>query len=80
MIPNILTILRIASAPILVLVLLSNDTNMIILGLVIFILSSITDFLDGYLARSFNQSSRLGKILDPIADKILVVFILIGLL
>ena len=80
MIPNILTILRIASAPILVLVLVSNDTNMIILGLVIFILSSITDFLDGYLARSFNQSSRLGKILDPIADKLLITCALISLI
>ena len=80
MIPNILTILRIASAPILVLVLLSNETNMVILGLVIFILSSVTDFLDGYLARSFNQSSRLGKILDPIADKLLITCALISLI
>ena len=79
MIPNILTILRIASAPILVIILLSNEMNMVILGLVIFIVSSITDFLDGYLARSFNQLSKLGKILDPIADKLLIVFVLIGL-
>ncbi len=80
MTPNILTILRIASAPILVLVLLSSETNMVILGLVIFILSSITDFLDGYLARSFNQSSKLGKILDPIADKLLITCALISLI
>jgi CDP-diacylglycerol--glycerol-3-phosphate 3-phosphatidyltransferase len=80
MIPNILTILRIASAPILVVVLLSNEINMVILGLIIFIVSSITDFLDGYLARSFNQLSKLGKILDPIADKLLITCALISLI
>ena len=80
MIPNILTILRIASAPILVIILLSNEMNMVILGLVIFIISSITDFLDGYLARSFNQLSKLGKILDPIADKLLITCALISLI
>lgn len=80
MIPNILTILRITSAPILVIILLSNEMNMVILGLVIFIISSITDFLDGYLARSFNQLSKLGKILDPIADKLLITCALISLI
>ena len=80
MIPNILTILRIASAPILVAVLLSNEINMVILGSIIFIVSSITDFLDGYLARSFNQLSKLGKILDPIADKLLITCALISLI
>ena len=80
MIPNILTILRITSAPILVVVLLSNEINMVILGLIIFIISSITDFLDGYLARSFNQLSKLGKILDPIADKLLITCALISLI
>ena len=80
MIPNILTILRIASAPILVIILLYNEINMVILGLVIFIFSSITDFLDGYLARSFNQLSKLGKILDPIADKLLITCALISLI
>ena len=80
MIPNILTILRITSAPILVVVLLFNEINMVILGLIIFIVSSITDFLDGYLARSFNQLSKLGKILDPIADKLLITCALISLI
>ena len=80
MIPNILTIFRIASAPILVIILLSSEMNMIILGLFIFIISSITDFLDGYLARSFNQLSKFGKILDPIADKLLIACALISLI
>jgi len=79
MTPNILTIFRIFSAPILVIVLSFQNFNMVVLGLSIFIISSFTDFLDGYLARSFNQSSKLGRILDPIADKLLVSCALISL-
>ena len=67
MLPNVLTFIRIISAPILVVILMSTEYKMVLAGLAIFIISSLTDFLDGYLARSFNQSSKLGKILDPIA-------------
>ena len=79
MLPNILTFFRIISAPILVVILMSTEFKMILVGLTIFVISSLTDFLDGYLARSFNQSSKLGKILDPIADKLLVTCALLSL-
>ena len=45
----------------------------------LFFLAGLTDYYDGYLARKYNAESELGEILDPIADKILIVFILIGL-
>ena len=77
MLPNILTFFRIISAPILVVILMSTEFKMVLAGLAIFIISSLTDFLDGYLARSFNQSSKLGKILDPIADKLLVAAVIL---
>ena len=44
-----------------------------------FCFAGLTDYLDGYLARKYNAESQLGEILDPIADKILIIFILIGL-
>ena len=44
-----------------------------------YFVAGLTDYLDGYLARKYNAESQLGEILDPIADKILIVFILLGL-
>jgi len=70
--PNLLTILRIFLVPILVVVLLTRFENREYIGLIIFWLASITDFLDGYLARKYSQVTTLGKLLDPIADKLLI--------
>jgi CDP-diacylglycerol--glycerol-3-phosphate 3-phosphatidyltransferase len=50
-----------------------------LLALVLFFLAGITDYFDGYLARKYNAVSQLGEILDPIADKILILFVLFGL-
>ena len=49
------------------------------LALVLFVLAGVTDYLDGYFARKYNAVSQFGEILDPIADKILIIFILFGL-
>ena len=46
---------------------------------ILFFIASITDYFDGYLARKYNQVSQLGEILDPIADKILIVFLLFAI-
>ena len=54
------------------------DVKMVIVG-ILFIIASITDFLDGYLARKYNNMSDYGKLMDPIADKVLVNSILIVL-
>ena len=50
-----------------------------LLALVLFLLAGVTDYFDGYLARKYNAVSQLGEILDPIADKILILFVLFGL-
>jgi cardiolipin synthase len=69
-IPNILTLLRLAAAPVLVVLLRDESYG---LGLAIFLLAGISDGLDGYIAKRYHCESRLGAILDPIADKVLLV-------
>jgi CDP-diacylglycerol--glycerol-3-phosphate 3-phosphatidyltransferase len=83
--PNTLTISRIFIVPLLVVVLLTPfSENWLgvprhILGVAIFLAAALTDYLDGIIARRRNQVSRLGKLLDPIADKMLISAALISL-
>ncbi|MDA0753755.1 MAG: CDP-diacylglycerol--glycerol-3-phosphate 3-phosphatidyltransferase [Candidatus Marinimicrobia bacterium] len=74
---NTLTFSRILLAVIIFLLLMSPDGYL--LALVLFFLAGVTDYFDGYLARKYNAVSKLGEILDPIADKILILFVLFGL-
>lgn len=69
--PNILTCFRILLVPILVVVLLTKFEGKEMVGLGLFLLAALTDFLDGYLARRWGRVTRLGMLLDPAADKIL---------
>ena len=50
-----------------------------LLAMILFLLAGITDYFDGFLARKYNAISQLGEVLDPIADKILILFVLFGL-
>lgn len=70
--PNLLSIFRILLVPPLVVVLLTKFEGKEWWGLGLFLLASLMDFLDGYLARRRQQVTRLGTLLDPAADKILV--------
>ncbi len=73
-IPNILTILRLLAAPALavVFIVLPHPYSDWV-ALALFVGASVTDWLDGYLARKWNQTSRFGAMLDPIADKAMVI-------
>lgn len=71
-IPNILTFLRFLSVPVFIYLLIQKDGSSRIAAFVIFALASLTDFVDGYLARKLRQESELGKFMDPLADKALV--------
>ena len=73
---NFITIARIFLAPIILVFLIFGNYLACVL---LFFIAGLTDYYDGFLARKYNAESELGEILDPIADKILIVFILIGL-
>jgi len=76
-IPNVLTICRLFFIPFLVIFILFDSSWSNIVSAVIFIVASITDYIDGLIARKMDQITDFGKIFDPIADKILVASALI---
>ena len=75
-VPNLLSMLRLALVPVF-LVLLINEK--FVLAICTLALASLTDFLDGYLARRWNQITRLGQLLDPAADRLYIFSTLVGL-
>lgn len=71
--PNILTISRIVVIPVIFLSIYIHAAAWSVFAAVLFILAAVTDYFDGYLARARNETSAFGRLLDPIADKLLVV-------
>ncbi len=71
-IPNVLTLMRIAMLPLLVVIYLSDHPLAMPISALLFILAGLTDWLDGYLARKLKQQSAFGAFLDPVADKLIV--------
>jgi len=76
-IPNLLTLIRLILVPVFVLVFYLPFKGNHVIAAIIFALASVTDWLDGYLARSLKQSSVFGSFFDPVVDKIIVVTALI---
>jgi CDP-diacylglycerol--glycerol-3-phosphate 3-phosphatidyltransferase len=77
--PNALTLLRIFLVPVLIVLLLTRREHGLFLGTAVFGIGVLTDYLDGYFARKRNQVTRLGILLDPIADKLLTAAAFISL-
>ena len=77
--PNMLTVLRIMLVPVLVVALLGNTPEGDVLAAIVFALASLTDFIDGRLARSRQTVTTFGKLMDPLADKLLIVAALVAL-
>ncbi|MGD1701787.1 CDP-diacylglycerol--glycerol-3-phosphate 3-phosphatidyltransferase [Dapis sp. BLCC M229] len=79
-IPNSITFSRLLGVPIILYTLKTPTNQNLWICLVIFLIASATDFLDGYLARKLNQITDLGKFLDPLVDKLLVLAPLLALI
>ena len=77
--PNLLTISRIAIIPVVLVFIYIPGQSLKLTAAIIFMLACVTDFLDGYFARKLDQSSALGRFLDPIADKLLVAGVIVAL-
>jgi CDP-diacylglycerol--glycerol-3-phosphate 3-phosphatidyltransferase len=77
--PNVLTVFRILLVPVLVAALLSEAASGDLLAAVVFAVASLTDALDGWIARRRKSESTFGKLMDPLADKLLVVAALVSL-
>lgn len=78
-VPNILTFLRILAVPVFVILLIDPTPQANLWATGIFVVASITDWLDGYIARIYKAESILGTLLDPLADKVLVMAALVML-
>lgn len=78
-VPNVLTVFRILLVPVLVVALLDATPSGDLLAAIVFAVASVTDLLDGYLARTRNAVTTFGKLMDPIADKLLIVAALVAL-
>jgi CDP-diacylglycerol---glycerol-3-phosphate 3-phosphatidyltransferase len=76
---NVLTLVRISLIPVLVAVLLSTLANSDLLAAIVFIIASATDALDGWLARRRKEVTQFGKLMDPLADKLLITSALVSL-
>lgn len=78
--PNILTLSRIAVIPLIFVSIYWTSFAWAMFAGILFVAASITDYLDGYLARAWNETSAFGRLLDPIADKLLVATALVVIL
>jgi CDP-diacylglycerol--glycerol-3-phosphate 3-phosphatidyltransferase len=78
-VPNLLTVVRMLLVPVVIVALLEKSGGGDLLAAIVFATASLTDAIDGYLARSRNWVTGFGKLMDPIADKLLIVAALIAL-
>jgi cardiolipin synthase len=75
--PNTISVIRLAGVPVFLWLIIATKQDL--LALVVLMISGVTDWLDGYLARKLNQYSKFGEILDPVADRLYILAVVFGL-
>lgn len=78
-IPNVLTVMRLVLVPVFLFVFFSEYENSMFLSFIIFLTAGLTDVLDGYIARKYNMVTKWGAVLDPLADKLMAITVLVSL-
>jgi len=76
-VPNILSVFRICLVPVFVIVYFIDNNDIKYYAILVFIIAGVSDFLDGYIARRFEAQSKIGKVLDPLGDKLMTFTVLI---
>jgi len=77
--PNLITLVRILLIPVFLLLFWSDIPNGILYSMIIVGISGLTDMIDGYLARKYNMITPLGEVLDPLADKLMIITVMTSL-
>ena len=76
-VPNIISVFRICLVPVFIAVYFYDDNERKLYAVAVYALASFSDFLDGYLARKYKASSNLGKLLDPLGDKLMTISVMV---
>jgi len=76
-VPNLISVFRICLVPVFIVVYFSDDSDNNLFAVLVYALAALSDFFDGFLARKFNVSSKLGKILDPLGDKLMTISVMV---
>ena len=76
-IPNILSVFRICLVPVFIAVYFSDNSDRKLYAVLIYVIAALSDFLDGFIARRFQASSNLGKLLDPLGDKLMTISVMV---
>jgi len=75
-IPNVISVFRICLVPVFVVVYFSDERDIKLFAVIVYVIATLSDFFDGFLARKFMASSNLGKILDPLGDKLMTIAVM----
>jgi len=76
-VPNVISVFRICLVPVFVFMYFTDDSDIKYYAILVYFIAGVSDFLDGFIARKFNAQSRLGKLLDPLGDKLMTFTVLI---